>query len=268
MREPADSHESSLDPSYGQDTGRLAHKWRSMPSGLAALIFLLCGALTILAVSVVLGYLFSKYLTDDAPGEADRFVTHWLARHRTRDLNDATLWATYLSETLTVVVAGLLLAIAARATWKRWRESFFVAAALVGEASIFVVTTLLVDRRRPSGVSHLDAAPPTSSFFSGHTAAAVVLYGVLAILAIKALRGTFAAKLFSFLAFVVPVAVGLARLYRGMHFMTDVLTGAVVGTVWLFVAARGVRLGVAHHELSRRGGSTSSSDLSPSIDRA
>nr|MBA2599938.1 phosphatase PAP2 family protein [Actinomycetota bacterium] len=264
MRDP---DRSSLDPSYGQDTAGLAHRWRFMPSGVAAVVFLLCSALVVLAAAVTLGYLLSKYLTDDAPGEADRFVTHWMARHRTKDLNETTHWATYLSETPTVVVAGLLLAGTARAVWKRWRESLFVVAALVGEVSIFLVTTLLVDRRRPSGVSHLDAAPPTSSFFSGHTAAAVVLYGVLAVLAIKALRGSFASKIFGLLAFVIPAVVSIARLYRGMHFMTDVLTGAAVGAVWLFIAARGVRLGVAHRELARHSVTRSSGEPLPSVDR-
>jgi membrane-associated phospholipid phosphatase len=40
-------------------------------------------------------------------------------------------------------------------------------------------TTLFIDRPRTK-VSHLDTAPPTSSFPSGHTAAAVCFYGSVA----------------------------------------------------------------------------------------
>jgi hypothetical protein len=34
-----------------------------------------------------------------------------------------------------------------------------------------------------------------------------------------------------------------------MHDPTDVLAGVLLGTGWLAVAVRGIRLGVRHHEL-------------------
>ena len=33
----------------------------------------------------------------------------------------------------------------------------------------------------------------------------------------------------------LPVVVGLSRLYRGMHYPTDVLAGALVGGLWLLL---------------------------------
>ena len=35
--------------------------------------------------------------------------------------------------------------------------------------------------------------------------------------------------------FVLPVVVGLSRLYRGMHYPTDVVIGALGGGLWLAV---------------------------------
>jgi undecaprenyl-diphosphatase len=101
---------------------------------------------------------------------------------------------------------------------------------------------LVIDRARPA-VSHLDAAPPTSSFPSGHTAASVVLYLLVALLISSRLHSGVARATLWVLAGMVPVAVGLARLYRGMHYPTDVLSGAALGASWLFVAVKGVRLG-------------------------
>jgi undecaprenyl-diphosphatase len=38
------------------------------------------------------------------------------------------------------------------------------------------------------------------------------------------------------LAVVMPVTVAMSRLYRGMHFPTDVIAGALFALVWLMVA--------------------------------
>ena len=86
---------------------------------------------------------------------------------------------TSLSATPTIVALTALAASVFRWMFGRWRESLVVIYAVVGETSIFMATTLLIDRPRPN-VPKLDAAPPTSSFPSGHTAAAVCFYGSIA----------------------------------------------------------------------------------------
>jgi undecaprenyl-diphosphatase len=98
-----------------------------------------------------------------------------------------TRWTTLLSETITVTVLAVLTVAITAWVWRRWREPMLVAVAVAGEVAIFLAITLLVDRRRPP-VSHLDQAPPTSSFPSGHTAAAICLYGALAVLASERAR--------------------------------------------------------------------------------
>jgi undecaprenyl-diphosphatase len=36
----------------------------------------------------------------------------------------------------------------------------------------------------------------------------------------------------------VPVLVALSRLYRGMHYPSDVMAGALLAAVWLAICAR------------------------------
>jgi undecaprenyl-diphosphatase len=111
---------------------------------------------------------------------------------------------------------------------------------IVGELTIFLLVTSTVHRHRPT-VPHLDPAPPTSSFPSGHTGAAVALYVGLAVTLLIVTRDDAARPAFVALACLlclVPVVVAISRVYRGMHFATDVLAGALAGGLWMAMVVR------------------------------
>src|SRR4029453_7917620 len=159
---------------------------------------------------------------------ADAGVSRWLAGERIPDLNDATRYTSEVGGTLTVTALPVVAVAFAALAWRRWREPMLVAVAVAGEVAIFLVVTMLVDRERPP-VRHLDEAPPTSSFPSGHTAATIALWGSLAVLANERARSAVVRNLFLVLAFVVPVVVASSRMYRGMHYLSDVLGGVLLG---------------------------------------
>ncbi|MFJ2933162.1 diacylglycerol kinase family protein [Streptomyces sp. NPDC087219] len=115
----------------------------------------------------------------------------------------------------------------------RWAEAVFLGASVAVQSAVFLAVSVCVQRPRPA-VPHLDAAPPTSSFPSGHVGASVALFGGLALLALTRLRGPrqYVAVVTLLL---VPPLVGLSRLYRGMHHPTDVVGGLVNGALTLLV---------------------------------
>jgi membrane-associated phospholipid phosphatase len=242
-----------LDPSPGDREVALAARWQRLPDGVPSALYLLGWALALLVVLVALGWLLAKVVNDDGVGRADAAVSRWLASSRNGDLNDLTAITTELGGTLTIAILAVLTVAFTAWMWRRWREPMLVAVAVTGEVGIFLMVTLLVDRKRPP-VRHLDAAPPTSSFPSGHTAAAIALYGAVAVLANERARSALVRGLFIAAAVVIPLVVAAARLYRGMHYLTDVLGGVLLGTVWLYAAVHGIRLGVAHWQLRHAGG--------------
>jgi undecaprenyl-diphosphatase len=242
-----------LDPSPGDRETALAVRWQRLRDGIPSALYLLGWALALVVVLVALGWLLSRVVHDDGIGRADSSLSRWLENRRTDRLDDVTAVTSEAGGTLTITILAVLTASYAAWAWRRWREPMLVALAVIGEVGIFLLVTMLVDRERPP-VEQLDEAPPTSSFPSGHTAAAIVLYGALAVLASERARSALVRGLFLTVAVVVPLVVAVSRLYRGMHYLTDVLGGVLLGTAWLYAAVHGIRLGVAHWQLRHGGG--------------
>ena len=98
----------------------------------------------------------------------------------------------------------------------------------------------------------IESAPPTSSFPSGHTAAAVCLYGAIAIITVSTSRRTWLRAAAVLVAVLAPGCVAFARLYRGMHYPSDVACGALLAACWLVAAWLIVlRPGRADREVNR-----------------
>ena len=88
----------------------------------------------------------------------------------------------------------------------------------------------------------LEALPADTSYPSGHTAAAVVLYFVVAVLVANATTNRVLRTLGWVPFVIVPVLVAISRMYRGMHFATDTMAGYLMGIGCIAIALLSVRV--------------------------
>ena len=190
-------------------------------------------ALTI--VWIALGKLITGPLDGGVIVRTDERVATWMVAQRTPSLNHLSAWGSLLAETTTKVAVTAILALVFLAVWRRWFESLVLAVSLVVEASAFIVVTTVVGRDRPD-VAHLDNSPVGSSFPSGHTAAAAA-YAAIAVIVFWHTRKVWARVLVSVVALAIPIIVALARMYRGMHYLTDTSAGAVLGAASVALTA-------------------------------
>lgn len=192
------------------------------------------GYVVMAAFLIGIGSMLTKVLVGGPVVAWDNSMNRWFVTQRTSTLNSVSSLGSAMGETLTIigiaVGVSVLLAIG-----RHWRELGFLVAGLTLEASVALTTSILVNRQRPN-VPRLDVVPPTASFPSGHTAAAIVLYVSLAVVLASFVRSAAVRALVWILAIAIPIVVGVSRLYRGMHHPTDVIGSVMLGAGSLLFA--------------------------------
>ena len=207
--------------------------WLRALGGLTAR--LVGGWIIIASLIVGLGLLLTGPVKDAWPLTEEDDISTALAHDRTPRWDDITWWWSEIGNTGTIIVTCGIVVVILRLTLHRWREGLFVIAATAGQAVVFLAASSFIDRERPD-VPKLDVSPPTSSFPSGHTSAALALYGSLALVIVWQVRHAWLAWLATFVLLMVPVLVAWARLYRGMHHPSDVVGSLVNATLCIALA--------------------------------
>lgn len=200
---------------------------------------LLGGYALLLGLMVLLGFaLIELLLPLGGLEDADQDAIEWMADRRSPFLEDLSWVGSTLAGGVVIpAVIGICLLVFL--LMRRWRLAAFVLFVVALESGVYRVTTHFVHRERPD-VERLESLPVNASFPSGHTAASIALYGgLLLLLASKMNRAAVSISVIV-IGVAIPLFIAWARLYRGMHHLTDVAAGVVLGlgalTVLVFVS--------------------------------
>ena len=200
---------------------------------------LLLALACVIGVFSLIGLMYTDWFAPNAITRLDDRVAEAAAGHRTAFLTDAVPWVVFPADTFTKIGISAAICLFFLWRWRRWYEAVYVALPLVFEACAFITTTHIVGRDRPQ-VERLLESNVATSYPSGHAAAATV-YAAVAVIAIRHTRSTSARLLAMALAVLIPLGVAWARVYQGMHFLTDVTAGIVLGAVSLTITHRVLR---------------------------
>ncbi|WP_430335478.1 phosphatase PAP2 family protein [Rhodococcus sp. ACT016] len=187
----------------------------------------------------------------------DAALTSWFVAHRTATLDGAAMAVTDLGSPAATVV--LAVAVAALFAWRS--RSLVPAVALIGTVGAAAVSSAalkaLIGRDRPSA-SLQRIVETDHSFPSGHVTGTATLLGMIVVIAAVGLSPR-VRTLLALLAGCATVVVAATRVYLGVHWLTDVIGGALVASFWITIGATALRV----VEDRRRAPSVAVADRSP-----
>jgi undecaprenyl-diphosphatase len=198
----------------------------------AQLLVLIAGTALAFALAMVFVEVLDAVVENDDLTAIDRPAVEWIAAHRPGWLTPFVVSVTDLGSKVLLTLAVATAAVVAARRLGSVRPLLLALCALGGCALLVAGIKVVIGRARPDQ-PHQALAESGFAFPSGHSASALVGWALVAWLVCRltANRTVWAAAWVS--AALLTVAVGLSRIYLGVHYPSDVIGGWTLGAVWL-----------------------------------
>jgi undecaprenyl-diphosphatase len=233
----------SLPATVEQQRDGCRHDWRRVVLGTAI-------AFTVPLVLLSLaGALIRELSGADGSNAVDAHVLDWMIDHRSVGLTQVMRAVTSLGGTLVLVpltVVGVVLLASMRRFWL----AGYLATVVIGASLLSSTAKAIVGRPRPPVDVRLTGVGG-SAFPSGHATQAAATYLAVAIVVGVVVTSPLVRRLLWFVCATVVVAVGVSRMYLGVHWFSDVIAGWLAGTAWALGAAAGFRPLGSHDRAAR-----------------
>lgn len=198
-------------------------------------------ALAFLLVVVPFGLLLAEVTREGPLTRVDTSAANNLYEwvHDSPGLVDALEVVTALGSTLFLTLLVVIAVVVLLRAGRRRTAVFLVSTSITAGLLIRLVKAL-VNRDRPSLLEPV-ATAAGKSFPSGHAMGATAVYGAL--LVVFAPRMTPRGRRWAVVGYLVLVAaIAFTRLALGVHYITDVVAGFVLGLAWLALAVAAFRV--------------------------
>ena len=162
---------------------------------------------------------------------ADTRVAHLLFVFRDAELVKIFTWITLLAKSQVIMSSTVVLALILW-LWKRRMYILPLGITIVGSELFNFLGKWAFHRPRPDVALYVE---DTFSFPSGHATMAVAFYGFLVYLLFRNIKKWRYKINALFFGSLLILTIGLSRLYLGVHFLSDVWAGYLLGALWLLI---------------------------------
>lgn len=214
---------------------RLQKFVESRKRSLFSLTFGFCFSIVILLSITILTKKITIIFDPGLLGDYDLKIAQWFYRHRSRGLAQVLFVITFLGSTkavavITAIISGLLI------KYRKHVHIISLWVAMIGAAGMVWFTKHWILRSRPETAFYAETG---FSFPSGHAMGAEVLYGWIIFYTFVGSNSWSRKMNVLFACSMMMLLMSFTRLYLGVHYLSDVITGFIVGLLWL-----GVGIGV------------------------
>ena len=214
----------------------IARHVRGFYPALAAFMTL---SFIVAAVAIaIFAQLADEVLEGDTQG-FDEAALHWFDTHRSDGLNRVMLEITSLGSGSVIIMVVLLASVFLWLTQHKWSVYVLLIVVLGGK----LLNTLLKGsfaRERPSIVESITDVS-SLSFPSGHAMSSIVAYGSIAYLITRLEPSKPLRNAVWIFAALLIVAIGVSRMYLGVHYPSDVVGGYLAGLAWIGLVATSIK---------------------------
>jgi membrane-associated phospholipid phosphatase len=194
---------------------------------IAALIFFIVGLNAFVDLT--------QELAQDNLTHFDNLVTEFVLSFRSEWLTTFLIFITTIGTRTGYLVIVVILALYFFLRHRSWKFILQTVGVLALASLSNVALKEVINRARPT-LEHL-VTVYTLSYPSGHAMSAMGFYGFLIFLTMRYdIRPWIRIVLLSLLAFLI-LAIGVSRIYLGVHYPSDVLAGFIGGLIWVTLCA-------------------------------
>jgi undecaprenyl-diphosphatase len=197
-------------------------------SGLTLSIF----TLAFVYVLALFAGVVEDLITSDPIVAVDIRIANLFFLFRTDVLTNIFTWITLLGKSQ-VILAFIFISIAVLWLWQKKYYILPLFIAVTGSEAFTYLGKLAFHRPRPEMAVY---AEHSFSFPSGHATIAVAFYGFVGYLLMRFVQNWNRKVNIFFTTILIIIAIGFSRVYLGVHYISDVWSGYLVGAIWLIIA--------------------------------
>jgi len=171
-------------------------------------------------------------ITSDSIVAIDAHIANLVFTLRTDLLTTIFSWITLLGKSH-IIIGFIGIALVLLWIWKKSYYIFPFLISVVGSVTFTYLGKLAMHRPRPELAIY---AEHSFSFPSGHATIAVAFYGFAGYLLMHATQNWNRKVNILFSILFIIIAIGFSRIYLGVHYISDVWSGYLVGAMWLIIA--------------------------------
>ena len=190
----------------------------------------------ILITATTLFILITYAIFADKINSLDEAVHSFILNMRTNSLTNTLIIITNISSAYALIVISIILL----TIIKNKKIPLLISLNLICAFLTNQIAKLIFTRPRPIGINLIEESG--FSYPSGHAMISMSYFGFLAYLLYKKQKNKLTKSILIITLILTIITIGFSRIYLGVHYLSDVIGGFLLSTIYLIIFIKNINL--------------------------